>query len=64
MRKKRKTPQTPEAENEIGKVMKTVTDQGERIAGVMEKMQEAQTKQMDMMNKFMGAMLEILNKDN
>ena len=64
MRKKRKTPQTPEAENEIGKVMKTVTDQGERIAGVMEKMQEAQTKQMDMRNKFMGAMLEILNKDN
>lgn len=64
MRKKRKTPQTPDPENETGKVMKTVTDQGERIASVMEKMQEAQTKQMDMMTKFMGAMLEILNKDN
>jgi len=64
MRKKRKSLQTPEVEHEIGKVMKTVTDQGERIAGVMGKMQEAQTKQMDIMNKFMGAMLEILNKDN
>ena len=30
----------------------------------MEKMQEAQAKQMDMMTKFMGAMLEILTKDN
>ena len=29
----------------------------------MEKMQEAQAKQMDM-TKFMGAMLEILTKDN
>ena len=42
-RKKRKTPQT-HAENKTRKVMKTVTDQGERIAGVMEKLQEAQTK--------------------
>lgn len=64
MRKKRKTPQTPDTENETEKVMKTITDQGERIAGVMEKMQEAQAKQMDMMTKFMGAMLEILTKDN
>jgi len=64
MRKKRKTPQTPDPDNETGKVMKTVTDQGERIASVMEKVQEAQTKEMDMMTKFMGAMLEILNKDN
>ena len=64
MRKKRKTPQTPDTENETKKVMKTITDQGERIAGVMEKMQEAQAKQMDMMTKFMGAMLEILTKDN
>ena len=44
--------------------MKIVTNQGERFAGLMEKMQEAQTKQMDMMSKFMGAMVEILNKDN
>ena len=64
MRKKRKTPQTPDTENETEKVMKTITDQGERVAGVMEKMQEAQAKQMDMMTKFMGAMLEILTKDN
>lgn len=64
MRKKRKTPQTPDTENETEKVTKTITDQGERIAGVMEKMQEAQAKQMDMMTKFMGAMLEILTKDN
>lgn len=64
MRKKRKTPQTPDTENETEKVMKTITDQGERIAGVMEKKQEAQAKQMDMMTKFMGAMLEILTKDN
>ena len=64
MRKKRKTPQTPDTENKTKKVMKTITDQGERIAGVMEKMQEAQAKQMDMMTKFMGAMLEILTKDN
>ncbi|KAL9964410.1 hypothetical protein ACROYT_G028051 [Oculina patagonica] len=64
VRKKRKNPQAPEEENETGKVMKTVTDQGERIANVMEQMQEAQTKQMDMMTKFMGAMLEILNKNN
>lgn len=63
-RKKRKTPQTSDTENETEKVMKTITDQGERIAGVMEKMQEAQAKQMDMMTKFMGAMLEILTKDN
>ena len=33
-RKKRKTPQT-HAENKTRKVMKTVTDQGERIAGVI-----------------------------
>lgn len=64
MRKKRKTPQTLDTENETEKVMKTITDQGERIAGVMEKMQEAQAKQMDMLTKFMGAMLEILTKDN
>ena len=32
--------------------------------GVMEKMQEAQAKQMDMMTKFMGAMIEILNEEN
>ena len=64
MRKKRKTPQTPDTENETEKVMKTITDQGERIAVVMEKMQEAQAKQMDMLTKFMGAMLEILTKDN
>ena len=64
MRKKRKTPQTPDTENETKKVMKTITDQGGRIAGVMEKMQEAQAKQIDMMTKFMGAMLEILTKDN
>ena len=30
----------------------------------MEKMQEAQAKQMDMMTKFMGAMIEILNEEN
>ena len=35
--------------------MKTVTDQGERIAGVMEKLQEAQTKKMDMMTKIYGS---------
>ena len=64
MREKRKIPQTPDPENETGKVMKTVTDQRERIASVMEKMQEAQTKQMHIMTKFMWAMLEILNKDN
>ena len=64
MRKKRKTPQTPDAEYETGKVMKTMIDQGERIACLMEKMQEDQTKQVDMMTKFMGAMLEILKKDN
>ena len=64
MRKKRKTPQTPDTENETERVMKTITDQGERIAVVMEKMQEAQAKQMDMLTKFMGAMLEILTKDN
>ena len=29
MRKKRRTPQTPDAENKTGEVMKTVTDQGE-----------------------------------
>ena len=39
MGKKRKTPQTLDPENETGKVMKTVTDQGERIASVMKKMQ-------------------------
>ena len=43
MRKKRKTAQTPDPENEIRKVMKTVTDQGERISSLMEKMREAQT---------------------
>ena len=59
MRKKRKTPQTPDAENETGKVMKTVIDQEKRIASLMEKMQEDQTKQVDRMTKFMGAMLEI-----
>ena len=32
--------------------------------GVMEKMQEVQAKQMDMMTKFMGAMIEILNEEN
>ena len=53
-RKKRKTPQT-HAENKTRKVMKTVTDQGERIAGVMEKLQEAQTKKMDMMTKIYGS---------
>ena len=41
-----------------------MTDQGEKIASIMGKMLEAQTKQMDMITKFMGAMLEILNKDN
>ena len=30
----------------------------------MEKMQEPQAKKMDMMTKFMRAMLEILTKDN
>ena len=39
MGKKRKTPQTLDPENETGKVMKTVTDQGERIASVMKKTQ-------------------------
>lgn len=38
MRKKRKILQIFEVENEIGKVMKIVIDQGERIVGVMEKM--------------------------
>ena len=41
--------------NKTRKVMKTVTDQGERIAGVMEKLQAAQTKKMDMMTKIYGS---------
>ena len=53
-RKKRKTLQT-HAGNKTRKVMKTVTDQGERIAGVMEKLQEAQTKKMDLMTKIYGS---------
>ena len=44
-------------------LLKTVTEQGERITGVMEKMQEAQTKQMDMMTQFMGAMLEMMKNE-
>ena len=44
--------------------MKSAIDQGELIAGLMDKMKEDQTKQVDMVNKFMGAMLEILKKDH
>lgn len=44
-------------------LLKTVTEQGERITGVMEKMQEAQTKQMDMMTQLMGVMLEMMKNE-
>ncbi|KAJ7394929.1 hypothetical protein OS493_000766 [Desmophyllum pertusum] len=47
LRKKRKsspeTPVDPEDVVDTGKVLKTVTEQGDRITGVMERMQEAQT---------------------
>ena len=64
-RKKRKaSPEAPvEGFEDNAGLLKTATEQGERITGVMEKMQEAQTKQMDMMTQFMGAMLEMMKNE-
>ena len=46
------------------KLLKTVTDQGDRITTVIEKMQEAQAQQMQTMNQFIMVMTEVLKNSS
>ena len=63
-KKRKASPEAPvEGFEDNAGLLKTATEQGERITGVMEKMQEAQTKQMDMMTQLMGVMLEMMKNE-
>ena len=65
-RKKRRAPAAEKQEQDVeedqvhSKLLKSVTEQGARITGVIEKIQESQAQQMDMMTKFMGAMIDMM----
>ena len=65
-RKKRRAPAAEKQEQDVeedqvhSKLLKSVTEQGARITGVIEKILESQAQQMDMMTKFMGAMIDMM----
>ena len=45
------------------KILKSVTEQGARMTEAIEKMQDSHKQQMEMMTKFMGAMIGMMNNN-
>ena len=60
-RKRKRGPGREESEDE-SKVMKSLTEQGEKITDVISKMQETQSKQLEMMGSFMDAMVKMMSQ--
>lgn len=52
-----------EEEEPEDKLLKTLTEQGDRMAEVIDKMQDAQSRQMEVMNGFMKAMTEMMKNN-
>lgn len=60
--RKRKRGLASEFSDDERKVMKSLTDQGEKITSVISKMQETQAKQVEMMSTFMDAMVKMMSQ--
>lgn len=59
--RKRKRASREESDDEVNH-MKSLTEQGDKISEVIAKMQETQSKQVEMMGKFMEAMVNIMSQ--